>query len=281
MLPLTALLGVLAMPSMLLGSAPLPTMPPAPAALTCRYPAQVLDLANWKITLPVAKPGDPTSPLEVKQPQLRTYSNSPYFVASSRCDSVTFRAPVKGVTTPGSTYPRSELREMANNGANNASWSSTLGTHRITATEAFTALPKVKPHLVGLQVRDANDDLSAFRLEGSNLYITDGNNSHYKLVTDLYTLGTRFEAKFEVSGGMIRAYYNGVLQATLLKVFTGGYFKAGAYTQANCTNSSPCSSDNYGSTAIYKLTLFHQLPALNQMLPPVTVPVPSVGLMPY
>jgi hypothetical protein len=35
-LPLTALLGVLAMPSMLLGPAPLPTMPPAPAALTGR-----------------------------------------------------------------------------------------------------------------------------------------------------------------------------------------------------------------------------------------------------
>jgi hypothetical protein len=241
---------------------------PAASAASCSYPAQVLNLTNWKITLPVAKPDDPNSPLEVKQPALRTYARSPYFVAASNCGSVSFRAPVNGVTTPNSSYPRSELREMTNNGRDNANWSSTLGTHRITITEAFTHLPNVKPHLVGLQIHDANDDISAFRLEGSNLYITDGDNTHYKLVTDRYVLGSRFEARFEVSAGQVRAYYNGTLQATLLKVFTGGYFKAGAYPQANCNNSSPCSSDNYGSVTIDKLSVTHQT-TLGQLTAPI------------
>jgi hypothetical protein len=240
-------------------------MPPAPTATFCKYPAQVLNLTNWEITLPVAKPDDPNSPLEVKQPSLATYSKSPYFVANS-CSSVTFRAPVNGLTTPGSDYPRSELREMTNNGRDEESFSSAVGTHRLTVTEAFTHLPQTKPHLVGAQVRGGNADVTVFRLEGSNLYVTDGNNSHYKLVTNNYVLGTRFEARFEISAGVVRAYYNGTLQATLPRVFTGGYFKAGAYTQANCANSSPCSSDNYGSTTIYGLSVSHQVSMVQQML---------------
>ena len=58
----------------------------------------------------------------------------------------------------------------------------------------------------------------------------------------------------KVSGGLVRAYYNGVLQTTLAKTFSGAYFMAGAYTQANCSNSSPCSSSNYGQVLIYSLS---------------------------
>jgi hypothetical protein len=126
-------------------------------------------------------------------------------------------------------------------------------------TEAFVRLPSGKPELVGAQIHDADDDISVFRLEGTKLWITDGDNPHSKLVTDHYALGTRFDAGYEVSGGEIRAYYNGVLQTTLKHRFRGAYFKAGAYTQANCTNSAPCSADNYGETMIYGLSVFHQV----------------------
>jgi hypothetical protein len=123
--------------------------------------------------------------------------------------------------------------------------------------EAFTRLPSGKPHLVGAQIHDAADDVTVFRLEGSNLYVTDGDDPHYKLVTSSYTLGTPFEAAYVVSGGQVRAYYNGQLVATLAKNFSGAYFKAGAYTQANCSNSSPCSPANYGETVIYDLQVAH------------------------
>ncbi|WP_331621664.1 polysaccharide lyase family 7 protein [Streptomyces sp.] len=223
---------------------------------TAQYPAQVLDLTDWKETLPTGSSGSPT---EIKQPQLATYAVDPYFRVNSAGDGVQFRAPVNGVTTSGSSYPRSELREMTSNGTANASWSATSGTHTLVVTEAFTHLPKVKPDLVGAQIHDGSDDITVFRLEGTNLYVTDAyhGNTHWKLATSSYQLGTRFTAKYVVGGGQIKAYYNGTLLGTISYSGSGNYFKAGAYTQANCSNSSPCDSTNYGETQVYGLTVTH------------------------
>jgi hypothetical protein len=219
---------------------------------TRTVPGQVLDLTNWKLTLPTGGDEEPT---EIKQPSLATYSNNPYFVVNG--NSVQFRAAVNGVTTGGSSYPRSELREMTGNGTANASWSSGSGTHTLVVKEAFTKLPAEKPQMVGAQIHDSDDDVAVFRLEGSKLYITDGDEPHHKLVTSSYQLGTAFEAKFVVSDDEVRAYYNGVLQTTLSKSFDGAYFKAGAYPQANCDKSSPCSDSNYGEVRIYRLKVQH------------------------
>ncbi len=222
----------------------------------CRYPADVLDLHGWKLTLPIGTADKPTHPEEIRQPELGDFEISPWFQPTTDCVGVIFRAPVDAPTTSGSHYPRSELREMTADGEN-ASWSSTSGTHTMTVTEAFTSLPKGKPHLVGAQIHDDSDDITVFRLEGSSLYITDGDDPHYKLVTDNYVLGTKYEAKFVVSNGVVQAYYDGRLQATLAKNFSDAYFKAGAYTQANCERAAPCSPDNYGETVIYQLAVTH------------------------
>lgn len=218
----------------------------------CEHPADVLNLANWYIGLPI---GEDESPTNVEQPELDSFSISPWFVPTADCTRVQFRAAVNGVTTSGSNYPRSELREMR--GSSKASWSSTSGTHTMTIRQAVTHLPADKPHVVAGQIHDSSDDVSVFRLEGRNLYLTNGDDSRYKLITSSYTLGTEFEAKFVVSGGSIKAYYNGALQATIQRSFSGGYFKAGAYTQANCSNSSPCGTSNYGQVLIRSLTVTH------------------------
>ena len=223
----------------------------------CRHPADVLDLRDWKLTLPVGTDRKLTHPQEIHQPDLADYQLPPWFQTTADCTGVVFRAAVNAPTTSGSHYPRSELREMTAGGSENASWSSTSGTHTMTVTEAFTSLPQGKPHLVGAQIHDAADDITVFRLEGSNLYVTDGDDPHFKLITDQYVLGTKFEAKFVVSGGVVQAFYNGQLQATLAKNFSDAYFKAGAYTQANCERATPCSPDNYGETAIYQLAVTH------------------------
>lgn len=224
----------------------------------CALPSEALDLARWKITLPIDDPGKSgTQPLEILQPALADYQIDPWFIVRPGCDGAQFRSPVNGVTTSGSSYPRSELREMKSNGTSQASWSSGSGTHTLTILQAITRLPASKPHVVAGQIHDGSDDVSVFRLEGSKLYVTNGDDSHYKLVTDGYVLGTAFEAKFVVSNDKIMAYYNGALQTTISKSFSGGYFKAGAYTQANCSNSSPCSSGNYGEVVIYEVTVSH------------------------
>ena len=147
---------------------------------------------------------------------------------------------------------------MTRNGTTKASWSSSSGTHVMTVTEAFMALPRTKPHLVGAQIHDGEDDVTTIRLEGTNLWITEGDNSHRILITSAYRLGTKFTVRYVVTGAKVHVYYNGVWKATFNnKYFTGAYFKAGAYTQANCSNSSPCSTTNYGETFIYGLSVQH------------------------
>ncbi|MEO3755860.1 polysaccharide lyase family 7 protein [Streptomyces sp. B6B3] len=238
--------GVLALPAQ--------AATPAPRDGQCQYPAEVLDLANWKMTLPTGGDEDPT---EITQPELATFSADPYFQVNEDCTAVIFRSPVDGVTTGGSSYPRAELREMTDGGQEEAAWSASEGTHTMVVTEAFVALPNDKPHLVGAQVHGGDDDVTVFRLEGSSLYVTNGDDSTYHLVTDNYQLGTEFEAKFVASGGEIDVYYNGQLETTIAADGDTNYFKAGAYTQANCDNSEPCDGGNFGEVHISDIEVSH------------------------
>ncbi len=269
MVTLRTLLTAIVVPSLVLVSAAVPARAPADPEVvltaSCSYAAQVLNLTNWKLQLPTAKPDGSPGVQEIKQPQLKTYRNPPYFFAQSNCDGVGFMAPVNGATTTGSSYPRSELREMTNNGQDQMAFSSTVGTHKFNVLLAFNTLPKVKPHLVGVQVHGGTFDASAFRLEGKNLWITNGDNAHWYLVTNNYSLNTRFLAGYEVGGGQIKAFVNGRQVTSFPSTFTTGYFKTGAYTQANCTNSTPCNSTNFGKTFVYAMSATHQVTAMQRL----------------
>jgi hypothetical protein len=226
-------------------------------------PANVLNLTNWKITLPINSSGTQSgsTPLEVTQPALATYEVTPYFHNNANNTGVIFQANTGGVTTSGSNYPRSELREMTNNGASNASWSSTSGTHTMEIDQAITHLPAVKQHIVAGQIHDASDDVIVFRLEGTKLFM-DHNGADGTTLDANYVLGTRFTVKFVVTGGQVKSYYNGVLKETYNKSFSGAYFKAGAYTQSSCKsggNPGPTESCSaYGEVVIYNVTVTHQ-----------------------
>lgn len=224
------------------------------ATARCAHPSDVLDLTDWKLTLPTGEDEDPT---EITQPELATFSARPWFQVDAACDAVRFRAAVNGVTTGGSSYPRAELREMTDGGEEEAAWSTTDGTHTLVVREAFTALPEDRPYVVGAQVHGGDDDVTVFRLEGSSLYVTDGDDRHHHLVTDDYEPGTEFEARFVARDGEIDAYYNGRLETTISHDGDTNYFKAGAYTQANCDNSEPCADDNYGEVRISRITVTH------------------------
>src|SRR5207253_8321336 len=129
------------------------------------------------------------APVTVAQPDLATYSSDPSFAI--RGCAVLFQAPVDAATTPHSKYPRSELREMTNGGRSKAAWSSSVGRHELDVDLAFVRLPADKLHVVGAQVHDGSDDITTLRLEGSKLWISDGDHSHGSLATDSYRLGTR------------------------------------------------------------------------------------------
>jgi hypothetical protein len=238
------------------------TAPQLGASTEALLPHQVLNLTNWKITLPIDLDGNGVAD-EVKQPQLSTYSNFPYFYTAFGDAAVTFIAYVNGATTSGSYYPRSELREMKNNGSTEAKWSSNSGTHRMEIDQAVTALPIAKPHIVIGQVHDGSDDVCVFRLEGTKLW-ANVKGSNKQLLNSNYQLGTRFTASFLVSANKIYFYYNGVLghTYTMSSSKSSLYFKAGAYVQSTCLNNpkkvagESCSAA--GSVNIYRVTVTHQ-----------------------
>ncbi|GAA3113075.1 polysaccharide lyase family 7 protein [Streptomyces echinatus] len=222
----------------------------------CPAPASAIGLSTaWKLQLPV--PDSSGDPLEIRQPALSTYDNAPWFTTAASCDAILMRSAVNGATTSNTGYPRSELREMTATGSSTASWSSTSGTHTMVVDEAITHLPQVKPHVMAGQIHDSKSDVTSFRLEGTSLYITSYNTTHYKLVTSSYKLGDRFQGKFVVHDGKVDVYYNGTLKATVTAKFKSGYFKAGDYTQANCGNSSPCDDSNYSEVALYGVKVTH------------------------
>jgi hypothetical protein len=218
----------------------------------------VIDLTNWKLTLPVdAAGGTSGRPEEIQQPRLGAYARAPYFAV--RGGGVQFRAPTNGTTTSGSRYPRSELREMAGGGARLASWSAESGTHAMVVEEAITAVPRAKRHVVAGQIHDGEDDVVTIRLEYPRLFV-DHNGTAGETLTGSYVLGTRFTVRIEAGEGEIRVYYDGAAAPAdrLPKKGAGLYFKAGAYTQSNCSREPACGPDDYGEVVIYRLEVTHR-----------------------
>lgn len=225
-------------------------------------PANVLDLTPWKLTLPLKSNQDSRKPLEIRQPELASYSRAPWFMPTPDKKGVVFRAPVNAPTTSDSDYPRSELREMSSDGKNEALWPSIRGTHTLFLDEAITAVPQKKPHVVAGQIHGDDDDLLVIRLEYPILYIARGKQNVFTL-DENYVLGKRFTIKFVARDGKISAYYNGSREPVyeLEKKLNQAYFKAGVYTQSNCdAEASPslCSADNYGEVIIYRSLVTHE-----------------------
>jgi hypothetical protein len=217
-------------------------------------PASRLDLANWKLTLPL-NTSHPGKPDEITQPELATFQDAEYFHLNAAGNAVVFKAACGGTSTSGSGYPRSELREMANQGLDNASWSTTSGTHTMIITQAITHLPVVKPHLVAGQIHNANDDIIVFRLEGQTLFI-DENGESGPVLTDHYALGEVFTAGFIARAGAVECYYNGKFIYAYPVKSAGCYFKAGCYTQSNTRKGDTATA--YGEVTIYGLSVSHQ-----------------------
>ena len=219
-------------------------------------PADVLNLSNWKVTLPtpIGSTGDPD---EVTQPQLDSYEKASYFYTSCPGPVVVFNAPVNGATTSNSGYPRSELREMKSSGTQEIAWNSGSGTHTLECNLAFTHLPGGKPHVVGMQIHGDDDDFTVLRLEGSTLYATKGEDTHNKTLMTGYTLGTYITVKMVASSAGVKYYINGVLKGTVSGTQTGCYFKTGCYTQANDSGESGKTGTGYGEVRIKSVKVTH------------------------
>ncbi|MDP2311890.1 MAG: polysaccharide lyase family 7 protein [Pseudomonadota bacterium] len=224
------------------------------AAGGATFPSELLDLTDWKLTLPI---GETDNPVEIEQPGLATYTIDPYFQVGTDGDVVVFQANAGGVTTGGSHFPRSELREMADGGTTKAAWSTTSGVHTMTITQAVTHLPDVVPHLVAGQIHDAKEYVMLVRLDESKLWVKSGGEEVGVLDPD-YTLGDEFTLRITAADGWIDVYYNDltVPAVTLPYETTGCYFKAGAYSQSNTEYGD--APEAYAEVQMRELVVTHE-----------------------
>ena len=220
-------------------------------------PAELLDLSDWKLTLPIGSRRDPESPREVLQPELATFAIDPWFMLGPDADVVLFRADAGGVTTSSSGYPRSELREMTNDGADEAAWSTSSGVHTMTITQTIVHLPEVKPHVVAGQIHDAEDDVVMIRLEGEHLFV-EGGGEELGDLDPAYQLGAEFTVELVAHDGTIDVYYEDLATpaVSVARDVDGCYFKAGVYTQSNEEQGD--APEAYGEVAIRELVVTHE-----------------------
>lgn len=219
-----------------------------------RIPGAVVNLTNWKLTLPIPRSGSAKAQ-EILQPQLASYTIAPYFIVNSTGDGVVFQANAGGATTSGSGYPRSELREMTGGGTQEAAWSPMSGTSTMTVRAAVTHLTTVKPQVTVAQIHDSGDDVLVIRLDGPHHLYAEHNGTNYGDLDNNYQLGTPFTAQMSASGGHIRISYHGVQKVDVPANGSGYYFKAGCYTQSNTDKGDAPSA--YAQVVIYRLDVTH------------------------
>jgi poly(beta-D-mannuronate) lyase len=215
-------------------------------------PGGIIDLGNWKLTIPV---GDHDDPKEIEQPKLSTFQDPRFFHVDATRTGVVFRAGVDGVTTSGSDYPRSELREMSGGGRKEASWTNKRGTHVMTLQEAITSTPKAKPEVVAAQIHDDEDDVLMVRLNGTRLIVETEDKGPIGVLDPNYVLGTRYALQITADRSGIRVTYNNARTVTYKKTGEDYYFKAGCYTQSNEDQDEPDGA--YGEVVIYSLAVQH------------------------
>jgi hypothetical protein len=235
-----------------------PTWPPTTAApptseagppVRNQYPGNVLDLSDWYLTLPSGRKSDPD---DVYQPALSTYTGT-FFHLNPAGDGVVFTANAGGVTTEGSNYPRSELREMS--GDRKASWSNRTGTHALSVRQAVTRLPQAKPHVVTAQIHDAEDDVMEVRLEGGRLLVEYDDGGGEVVIDPAYRLGAPYDLRIVAADSGVQVFYNGALGAELPLSGSGWYFKSGSYVQSNPDRGDH--PDALGEVVIYSLQVAH------------------------
>ena len=224
-----------------------PAVPGTGSSVASLLPGRLLDLKNWKLTLPIGQKGKPE---EIHGPDLSSFTNQ-FFRLNEAENGVVFTANAGGVTTSGSSYPRSELREM--NGTEKAAWDSTAGTHTLDVCEAITKTPTAKPEVVSAQIHDTEDDVLQIRLEGTTLSVQYDDGKGEAVLDPAYRLGTPFRVTIVVTADGIAVSYNGEHKTDIKKSGSGWYWKVGAYVQSNPGKGE--APDAVGEVVVYSLDM--------------------------
>jgi len=238
-------------------------------------PGSNFDLTHWKLTLPTGSSGDPT---EITPTQLAGgFTNVNFYTAAD--GSMTFWCPVDGVTTSGSSYPRSELREEINGLVDDdAYW--TIGqfpVSELTATLQVQQYPndQSKQRVIIGQIHGSSFPFIKLVYEhdsGRGVIVgqinqnttssdTEADYTIASGVADITTNTTfSYDIKTVVSNGIATLYVSvngggptGIVESAWINGSNNGlYFKAGDYCQESGTSSTLG-----GQVAFYALSVTH------------------------
>ncbi|WP_414475838.1 polysaccharide lyase family 7 protein [Microvirga sp. M2] len=249
-------------------------------------PSGNFSLSDWKITLPVDSSGK-TSGEALEVSDLSGYQNGKYFHTGSD-GAMVFYAPVDGATTSGSSYARSELREM--NGTAKAEWSLKTGGF-MSATLEVDAAPmrdgEGRKVVIG-QIHGQDDELVRLYWHDNTLYFAndqsgaDSKEHDFTFKADDGTtpnvsLNEKFSYTIHAKGSVLdvdihadgKVYHS---HSTINAVWQSDsfYFKAGAYLGANESNGS-----GYGQTSFYALSFNHDGKVTTPSTPSTPGPAPE------
>jgi hypothetical protein len=219
-------------------------------------PGGNFDLSLWELQLPIGSANSPTviPPLQLKGPN---GFQDTYFFTDPTDGSMTFWDPENGVTTGGSDYPRSELREMTEAGAY-ADWQSS-GTNTLSATLKVTRVPD---HVCVGQIHTSGSkpllELYYYSNGGIVLGIeqTPAGGNEVPHTLGNVPLGMPWSYVIGLSGSSIALTLGGgpTQKFTMPSSFDGQgmYFKAGDYDQ-----TSGSSATVGAQVQFYALTVLH------------------------
>lgn len=230
----------------------------SPATAAPPPPGALFDLSKWVLQLPVSD--GKGGVVQVKQPALATYSSA-YFFTDAATNAMTFWCPEDGAHTSGSSFPRSELRQVPD---------FTLGhAAQLNVTMSVSKLPTGGSITVGQIHFDGISGHCSICIE---LEYTDGDllahlrdkscKSVTKTVGKGYTLGQHFSYSLTVDNALsVRASSDtGTMAPYAYDWAIGGcgmpvgkcplYFKMGDYVQTASSSSS-----NGGIVAIHAYSM--------------------------
>ena len=232
----------------------------APAALDPTVaPGGNFDLSVWSLQLPIGSPGSPTTIPPNQLKGATGYTNPAYFWTDKNDGSMTFWDPEAGVTTPNSSYARSELREMNPDGSA-ADWALT-GTHRLNARLRIVSVTKsvcVGQIHLGSGGPSTKPLLELYYAPNGDITLgtensPDGGQTLHPVGN--VALGTQWTYEIAVVAGRIRLTVNGTTTSYAIPSSFSPYhqyFKAGDYNQ-----SASSSTSKGAKVKFYALTVAH------------------------
>ena len=209
-------------------------------------PGGNFDLSIWELQEPIGSAGSPTTILP-SQLQGPNGFHDTYFFTDPTDGSMTFWDPEKGVTTPNSKFPRSELREMTAAGAT-ADWP-TSGTNTLSATLKATEIPS---HVCVGQIHVGTGTPSSVRPLLELFYYATGaidlaieqtpaGGNEVSHSVGKVAVGTQWSYEIDLSGSTITMIINGTPQMFPMPssfAKENMYFKAGDYDQSSGSSTT-------------------------------------------